>query len=261
MFDTDAYLERLRYVGPRTATPETLRQLHKLHLMTIPYDNTKFGSADGELPANIADVDIDVTFDKIVRNGSGGICFELNPLFDRLLRELGFETRIIAAGVRQEDGSFSPDLSHMFTGVSVGDDLWLADVGFSGPSYLDPLRLNSTVQHQYGCRYKVVEQAGWQTLYRRSRTGQWRAVYRFTPQGRRVEDWQGLARRMREYTEGTVLANAVIRARSSSNGHRLLVGKRYLEVEDGHESMRALVDPADFEKTLDTILSGTGDAP
>ncbi|UOZ02755.1 arylamine N-acetyltransferase [Amycolatopsis sp. WQ 127309] len=258
MFDTEVYLDRLGYPGPRTATPETLQQLHKLHLMTIPYDNTKFGTADGELPANIAEVDLDATFDKIVRDGNGGICFELNPLFSRLLRELGFGTRIISAGVRQEDGTFSPDLSHLFTGVSMGEheDLWLADVGFSGPSYLDPLRLNSEVQHQYGCRYKVVEQAGLQTLHRRSRTGQWRAVYRFTPDGRRVEDWQGFAKRMQEFTEGTVLANAVIRARSSGDGHMLLVGKRYLTVADGYEKSTSLVDPGDFAEALDTILAG-----
>lgn len=256
MFDTDAYLDRLGYSGSRAATPETLRTLHKLHLMAIPYDNTKFETVDGELPDNIAEVDIDATFDKIVLNGVGGICFELNPLFNRLLRDLGFDTMTISAGVRQEDGSFSPDLSHMFTGVSWGEDLWLADVGFSGPSYLEPLRMNSDVQQQFGCRYKVVEQQGWQTLYRRSRNGQWRAVYRFTPVGRRVEDWQGFARKMREYTEGTVLANAVIRARSSANGHMLLVGKRYLTVEDGHEKATALVDPADFDKVLNNILAG-----
>lgn len=257
MFDTEVYLERLGYAGPRTATPETLRQLHRRHLMAIPYDNTKFGTPEGELPANIADVDLDATFDKIVRAGHGGICFELNPLFSRLLGDLGFETRIISAGVRQEDGTFSPDLSHLFTGVTVGDRLWLADVGFSGPSYLDPLRLDAEVQHQYGCRYKVVEQDGRQTLYRRSRNGRWRAVYRFSPDGRRVEDWQGFARRMREYTEGTVLANAVIRARSSGDGHMLLVGKRYLTVDDGYEKVTALVEPADFAKALDTILTGS----
>ncbi|MET8852024.1 arylamine N-acetyltransferase [Amycolatopsis sp. NPDC004625] len=256
MFDTDVYLDRLGYTGPRTATPETLRQLHRRHLMTIPYDNTKFGPADGDLPANIAAVDLDATFDKIVRDGHGGICFELNPLFRRLLGDLGFETRLVSAGVRQEDGTFSPDLSHLFTGVAVGEDLWLADVGFSGPSYLDPLRLEAQVQHQYGCRYKVVEQQGWQTLYRRSRTGPWRAVYRFSPSGRRVEDWHGFAERMREYTDGTVLATAVIRARSSGDGHLLLVGKRLLSVEDGHEKTTALVEPEDYAKAVATILDG-----
>jgi amide synthase len=255
MFDTDVYLDRLGYPGPRVATVETLRQLHKLHLTAIPYDNQKF-APDGEPIGNIADVDLDASFDKIVRDGAGGICFELNPLFARLLRELGFTTMTMSAGVRQEDGSFSPDLSHLFTGVPLDDGLWLADVGFSGPSYLEPLRLTTEVQHQFGCRYKVVDQAGWQTLYRRSRTGRWLAVYRFHPVGRRVEDWQGLTEKMRAYTEGTVLANAAIRARSSDNGHMLLVGKRYLTVDDGHEEVTALVDPAELDRVLTHILTG-----
>ncbi|UJW29898.1 arylamine N-acetyltransferase [Saccharothrix sp. AJ9571] len=257
MFDTDAYLDRLGYSGACAVTAETLRRLHKLHLNAIPYDNTKFAPAGAEPVRNIADIDFDATFDKIVLNGAGGICFELNPLFNRLLTELGFDTMTISAGVRQEDGSFSPDLSHLFTGVLLGDDLWLADVGFSGPSYLEPLRLNSEVQHQFGCRYKVVEQAGWQTLHRRSRTGQWRAVYRFKTVGRRVEDWHGFAEKMRDYTEGTVLATATIRARSSANGHMLLVGKRYLTVEDGHEQVTALVDPTELDRALSRILSGS----
>lgn len=61
---------------------------------------------------------------------------------------------------------------------------------------------------------------------------------------------------MRDYTEGTVLANATIRARSSANGHMLLVGKRYLTVEDGHEQVTALVEPAELDWALSHILSG-----
>lgn len=34
-----SYLTRIHYTGPRTVTIDTLRQLHRAHLLAIPYEN------------------------------------------------------------------------------------------------------------------------------------------------------------------------------------------------------------------------------
>jgi N-hydroxyarylamine O-acetyltransferase len=43
----DAYLDRIRYDGPRAKTAETLRQLHQAHMLSVPFENLdiRFGDS------------------------------------------------------------------------------------------------------------------------------------------------------------------------------------------------------------------------
>ncbi|MGW0890097.1 arylamine N-acetyltransferase family protein [Saccharopolyspora sp. NPDC002578] len=256
MFDVDTYLRRLGTSGPLEPTVESLRVLHKAHLTAIPYDNTTFPEHGGPLPRNLADVGIDPTFDKIVVRGLGGICFELNLLLQRLLDESGFDTISVSAGVLQDGGRFSPDLSHRFVIVRLGQDRWLADVGFSGPSFLEPLRLVPDVQEQYGCGFRLIERGDRYVLERRSRGGDWRPVYRFTLRPRRTEDWDGFTETLQRFLAESAPAGTTMMCRATGDGHRMIVGRRHLVVADGHERLSALVDPAEFDRAVAEILRG-----
>ncbi|GAA1959180.1 arylamine N-acetyltransferase family protein [Amycolatopsis minnesotensis] len=248
MFDTAVYLRRLGCAGPPAPGLDTLVRLHRNHLLRIPYDNSRFPEHGGALPDNLADLDQDATFDKIVVRGIGGICFELSLLFQRLLDELGFETMAVSAGVCQDRGQFSPELSHKFVVVRLDGRHWLADVGFSGPSYLEPLCLSPEEQPQYGCVFKVDSQDGRHTVLRRSRTTGWRPVYRFALVARKPAEWDGFTEAFEQYLDESVLASTTMLCRAVGNGHHMLVGKRYLVVEDGHEKLSALTDPAEYER-------------
>jgi amide synthase len=254
VFDTRVYLRRLGHAGPAEPTFDTLRRLHRNHLLTIPYDNSRFPDEGEALPGNLADLDPDATFDKIVVRAAGGICFELNLLFQRLLDELGFDTMAVSAGVIQDHGVFSPDLSHKFIVVKLDGQCWLADVGFSGPSYVEPLRLSPDVQPQHGCQFRVVEQDGRHTVLRRSRVGGWRPVYRFALVERKLAEWDGFTERFEQFLDESVMASTTMMCRVSENGHHVLVGKRYLRVEDGNERFAALIDPVEYQQTVDYIL-------
>jgi amide synthase len=254
VFDTGIYLRRLGHSSPVEPTCDTLRRLHRSHLLTIPYDNSMFPDDGGALPGNLADLDTDTTFDKIVVRGAGGICFELNLLFQRLLDELGFDTMAVSAGVIQNQGRFSPDLSHKFMVVKLDGQCWLADVGFSGPSYVEPLRLSPDVQSQHGCQFRVVEQGGQHTVLRRCRGGGWQPVYRFALVERKLAEWDGFTERFEQFLDEAVMASTTMMCRASENGHHMLVGKRYLRVEDGNETLAALIDPVEYQQTVDYIL-------
>jgi amide synthase len=254
VFDTRVYLRRLGYSGPVEPTIGTLRRLHRDHLLTIPYDNSNFPEKGDALPGNLADLDLDATFDKIVIRGLGGICFELNLLFQRLLDELGFDTMAVSAGVIQNRGVFSPDLSHKFTVVTLDGQRWLADVGFSGPSYVEPLRLSPDVQPQHGCQFRVAEQGGRHTVLRRSRAGNWQPVYQFALVERKLAEWDGFTERFEQFLDESVMASTTMMCRATENGHHVLVGKRYLRVEDGNERLTALIDPAEYQQAVGYIL-------
>ncbi|ANN16083.1 acetyltransferase [Amycolatopsis orientalis] len=250
MFEVDTYLRRLGYSGPREATLATLRKLHRAHLLAIPYDNTRFPEDGGALPDNLADLDHDLTFDKIVVRGAGGICFELNLLFQRLLDEIGFETIQVSAGVHQGRGTFSPALSHRFTVVSLDDVRWLADVGFAGPAYLLPLELSPAVQTQYGCQFRVTENDGLHTVLRRSRSTDWHPLYCFELDARKTSDWDGFTKQFERYLDDAVIANTTMLCRADERGHRALVGRRYLTVEDGQETVITLTDPREYQRVV-----------
>jgi amide synthase len=230
-------------------------------LLTIPYDNSQFPEDGGALPDNLADLDLNATFDKIVVRAVGGICFELSLLFQRLLDELGFDTMAVSAGVIQDRGVFSPDLSHKFTVVKLDGQCWLADVGFSGPSYIEPLKLSPEVQRQHGCQFRVIERDARHTVLRKSRVGDWQPVYQFALVERRLAEWDGFTGGFEQFLDESVMAHTTMMCRATENGHHVLVGKRYLRIEDGHERLVALVDPVEYQQTVDDILrAGTGSA-
>ncbi|MET7656615.1 MULTISPECIES: arylamine N-acetyltransferase [unclassified Streptomyces] len=252
MFDTEAYLKKLGYSGSLEPTPELLRILHKLHLMKVPFDNS-LNAGRGLDIWEYVDIDVDETFDAVVTGGRGGVCHELSGLFRNLLTRLGFDVSVMAAGVRMADGAFGPELEHMFHVVRFGEERWLVDVGFAGPSFLEPLRLAGGEQEQYGCTYRLDEQEGYWTLNRRPHEGAWEPVYRFPDVVRELSEWRGEPS-LREYARELNTAVTLIRGRAFDTGQLTLIGKRLITVAGGRQKIRVLVKPADYENAVSTIL-------
>ncbi|NUP30457.1 MAG: acetyltransferase [Streptomycetaceae bacterium] len=253
-FSVDTYLTTLGFPRAPEPTWETLRDLHKRHLTTLPYDSSLNTGRGTSLWAGV-DIDVDAVFDAIVIGGRGGVCYELNGLFRHLLDRLGFDTGVLAAGIRQPDDTFGPDLEHVFTGVRLGGRLLLVDVGFVGPSYLEPLPVEpGTVTRQYGTDYRIVRADGYHVVERRGQAGDWRAVYRFHPHPRELAEWLAPSDELDAFARQLAGSGIVVRGRAVDNGQRILIGKRLLSVDDGHERMRGVVRPDDYARVLADIL-------
>jgi N-hydroxyarylamine O-acetyltransferase len=147
--DVKAYLRRIEYDGPHDPSPGTLRNLHRQHLFTVPFENL-------DIPMGVPiDLDVDRLYEKIVVRRRGGFCYELNGLFGALLMALGFQVHMLSARVRREDGGFGPEFDHMLLKVTL-DKPWLMDVGF-GDSFVDPIVFHSGGADQVnGHRYVVL---------------------------------------------------------------------------------------------------------
>ncbi len=134
-FDLDAYLARIGFTGPASPDLQTLRALHRAHVLSVTFENL-----DVQLGVTL-DLDVAAAFDKIVRRGRGGWCYEQNGLFGAALQAIGFEVERIGATVmRSQDEAKAPG-DHLCLLVDVDGEPWLADVGFGG-SLLEPLRLD-----------------------------------------------------------------------------------------------------------------------
>src|SRR5689334_22752965 len=93
MFDLDSYLKRIGYLGPRTATLDTLRALQARHPLAIPFENLN------TLAGRPVPLDIESLERKLVQGRRGGYCFEQNLLFKHALGALGFSATALAARV------------------------------------------------------------------------------------------------------------------------------------------------------------------
>jgi N-hydroxyarylamine O-acetyltransferase len=141
----------------------------------VPFENLSIHSGE---PIVLED---EALFEKVVNRRRGGFCYELNGLFAALLRGLGFEVEMLAAGVAIEADNFGPEFDHMTLLVKL-DERWIADVGF-GDSFLEPLRLDTPDEQVQGARaYKFVSDRDYRILWQRNYDGEWAPQYRFTLQ-------------------------------------------------------------------------------
>jgi N-hydroxyarylamine O-acetyltransferase len=180
--NVSAYLSRIGYAGPVSPTADTLRALHRAHMMTVPFENLDI------LCGRQIVLDTDLLVRKVVELRRGGFCYELNGAFASLLTALGFRVTLLSARVSREDGSTSPEFDHLTLRVEL-EEPWLADVGF-GDSFIDPLRLRVGLEQKQGERvFRIVEQGDGLKVERREQEGGWKPEYQFTLQPRALEEF------------------------------------------------------------------------
>jgi N-hydroxyarylamine O-acetyltransferase len=143
-----AYLLRIGISGPVRADRETLFQVHRAHLTAISYENLDIHLG------RLVMLDPAAAFDKIVRRGRGGWCYEMNGLLAWALREIGFETELYGAAVGVADPSERANLDHLALCVKLDDEAWLLDAGF-GNAFLDPLPLRVGEHTQGHLRFRL----------------------------------------------------------------------------------------------------------
>ena len=254
MFDVDSYLKRIGCGGETGVDLATLRKLQKNHLMALPYNSLAYDLADG---LDIVDLDDDAIFETSVVDGRGGACYHLNRLFHRLLKELGYDVTLMAGTTAEGRDNFGTDIEHMFNRVSLAGDEWLVDVGYPGPTYIEPLQVRDTVQSQYGSQFRLVEQQSGIALQRRGAVTRWSVVYHFTMKARQWRDWKELEDNFRE-----ILANPgrddtqeILCGRAVENGQVFMRQRRYLTVHNGREQVRTITDDDEHRMLLSRILS------
>jgi len=94
--------------------------------------NVPFETLDMHHCKKPPELSIDAVFDKIVTRKRGGYCFELNLLFETLLRSVGFDAYpVFGRFIRGR--KVQPPINHQSTLVTLGDNLYVADAGIGGP--------------------------------------------------------------------------------------------------------------------------------
>ena len=177
----DEYFARIGYRGAPIPDFPTLRELHRAHATTIPFENLDIQLG---LPIDLA---LDSLERKIVRERRGGYCFEHNSLLLAVLRAIGFST--VACEARVSDGgpAVTPR-THMLLVVPLDADAWLCDVGFGGTTPLEPVPLDGTAVEQGGTRYRVSARDS-ARLLQADRGDGWTDLYAFEVAARHAIDF------------------------------------------------------------------------
>lgn len=169
------YLQRLGYSKPPAPTLDNLRGLQLRHVCVFAFESLST-LLHQPVPIDLASVER-----KVLLDGRGGYCYELNQMFLALLQELGFDARGITGRVVMGG---PPDArtarTHRLTLVTLGGVRYITDVGFGGMVPSGPLLLDSEADqataHEF---YRLTHNADDSYTLWAEVAGEWRGLYVF----------------------------------------------------------------------------------
>ncbi|MCJ9430522.1 arylamine N-acetyltransferase family protein [Kordiimonas marina] len=152
----DSYLTHIGFTGKPGTDLATLRQIHRLHAETIPYENL---DVLARVPLG---TDVGAAYDKIVGHKRGGWCYEMNGLLGWALSSIGFAVTPVAAGVDRASRGDSSVGGHLALLIDLDGQRYLADVGF-GDGLMEPapLKEGPFTQGQWTFRLEKLDGAWW----------------------------------------------------------------------------------------------------
>jgi N-hydroxyarylamine O-acetyltransferase len=242
--NTDAYLSRLGlYRRDVSVDVDGLKRLQREHLLHVPFENLDIAR---QRPIVL---DTDRFYQKIVEEGRGGFCYELNGLFNALLRELGFRTRLISARVFTREGDFGPEFDHMAIIVTIGEAEYLADVGF-GDFTAEPLRFETDIEQHDREGVFVLKQGddGYFEVAKKT-DGVLTPEYRLTPQERDLAEFAAMCD-FQQYSSDSHFRKGKVCSLLTSNGRKTLTDKRFVVTSGGGKTETVVDSDDEFDETL-----------
>jgi N-hydroxyarylamine O-acetyltransferase len=249
-----AYLDRIGYSGSTDPSAETLRALHRAHMIAVPFENL-----DIHIGRTIVCDEARFLY-KIITERRGGFCYELNGAFAALLRTLGYEVTLLSARVNRSDGSEAPEFDHLTLRVDLpaargASSPWLSDVGF-GDSFLQPLRLeHGFEQSQIGRVYRLTKADG--RFQMEVRTGDpWKKQYSFTLQPRQLQEFAAMCHYHQTSPESHFTRQRIC-SRATPSGRITLSDLKLIETRDGQREERQLAGEEQWLATLAEMFAIT----
>lgn len=230
----ERYLDRMGARRPDVPDAAALRELHRRHVETVPFENLSVVLGE---PVTL---DEDALVDKIVRRRRGGFCYELNGAFAALLDALGYDVRLLGAAVFGDDGTLTPAFDHLALLVEL-DERYLVDVGF-GAHATHPLRRDwPEAQEDPAGSFLVVDAPGGDVDVLQDGVPRYRAE----PRARRITDFARLAWWHANSPESHFRSGPRC-SRATGAGRVTIRGDRLIETVHGERTETALASDEDI---------------
>ncbi|HSJ38848.1 MAG TPA: arylamine N-acetyltransferase [Planococcus sp. (in: firmicutes)] len=235
--DPIKYLKRFDAYPVKENDLQEMARLQSLHMLHIPFENL---DVIRKVPIYL---NLETIYDKVVNQQRGGFCYELNGLFCWLLKELGFDAKMISATVVKPDGSFAKLDTHTAIIVEL-DAPYLVDVGF-GDSTISPIPLGGERRRDNSGTYRIVEiETGLYELTQ-GNEGNEKALYRFSLDEKQLADFhEGCI--FNQVSEKSTFTHDDIVTKATPDGRITLTGTTLTRTVDGQKEKQQL---SETEKT------------
>lgn len=244
MMDTEKYLRRIGIEDfhiPVTAA--SLKLLQRQHLLNVPFENL-----DIHWKRRIL-LDTGRFYEKIVETKRGGFCYELNGLFNELLRSLRFRTRLVSARVSDGKGGFGREYDHLAILVIIGELEFLADVGF-GDFTAEPLRVVADLEQTDKNGVFVLRRFDDGYLKVAKKDGDsWQSEYIFAPFGRDLAEFAEMCDFHQTSPESHFTQGKVC-SRMLDGGRKTLTDKKFIETKNGEKRETEVNSEDEFYEIL-----------
>ncbi len=241
--DTKAYLARIGVEPDHLeADGQTLQFLQRKHLLTVPFENL-----DIHWKRPIV-LDVDKFYAKVVEEKRGGFCYELNGLFNELLLSLGFKTCLISARVFNGTGH-GPEFDHAAIIVTIGDDGYLADVGF-GDFTAEPLRFGLGVEQQDETGIFVIRRFDDEYLeVAKKDGGEWKSQYIFKDIARDLSEFAEMCD-FQQYSPESHFMKGKVCSILTDGGRKTVTDKKVIITADGGKKESVVASDEEFDQIL-----------
>ncbi|NWX22054.1 ARY2 protein, partial [Aegotheles bennettii] len=266
--DIKEYFARISYQGPYDKLDlATLTDIFEHHIHAVPFENLSIHCGES------IELDLEATYNKIVRKKRGGWCMENNYLLSWVLKTLGYDITFLGSKVYvPEYDEYAEEIDHLLLKVVLDGKSYIVDGGFGMAYQLwQPMELISgTDQPQIPGVFRFVEESGVWYLEKVKRK-QWipnqsvstshnvdrevcRRVYLFTLEPRDIEEFRACNAHLQTAPDSLFVTKSIC-SLQTTDGIRALVGWKLTEIKYNYKDNMDLVEirmlaNEEIEKTL-----------
>lgn len=238
------YLSRIAVASENLGPDaESLHLLQRQHLLNVPFENL-----DIHWKRPIV-VDVAKFYAKIVGERRGGFCYELNGLFNELLREIGFQTRLVSARVFSGEKGFGPEFDHAAIIVTIGELEYLTDVGF-GDFTAEPLRFVTDIEQQDREGVLVIRRAddGYFEVAKKAGDA-WLPQYMSKPFARDLSEFAEMCD-FQQFSPESHFTKGKVCSVLTGDGRKTLTDKKFIVTSNGEKTETLVESDEEFDQIL-----------
>lgn len=249
--DIERFLRRIGITSLPDSPHSRLREIHRAMTQSVPFENLAI------LEGREIDLAPTALFVKVVEQGRGGYCFELNALLAEVCESLGYKVERLLGRV-WSSGAPSPPLTHMALRVMVDHQYYLCDAGFGGGTLRDPLPWNFyAAVNQTPDSYRLEETDNQEVMLSRFTGSSWKNLYSVLPCPVQPQDFIP-ANHYTSTHPDSFFTQAPVAALTTAEGRITLRGRLFRRVEGTDECERELATFEDFINVLHVDFGLTG---
>jgi len=234
-FDLALYQERIGYTGVVQPDIATVSQWMHLQLCSVPFENLDVQARKG---VSLVPEDI---VEKILYQGCGGYCYEVNGLFAMALTAIGVPWHFVAARPM-----FYPERrpkTHMAVVAQLDGESWLCDLGFGSYGLRRPFPLSQmdTELRQDDDVFKLSRLPNGELLLQALSEGQWTRQYSFD-----LTPWEWVdfapANHLNSTHPQAIFVRQLLVILQTSKGRKILSGNTLKLIEAATSDKRTLAE-------------------